>query len=364
MPKIDSFLSVMQEYRGSDLHIVDGSEPWLRIDGRLVKAKSKPLTEQEVRLLIYELLTDAQVESFESVGEIDCAYTLEGVARFRVSIFKRFPGLGATFRFIPNRVPTLEELGLPPVLKKMASNKDGLVLVTGPTNSGKSTTLAAIVDFINTTSNYNIITLEDPLEFVHQSKSSLISQRQIGVHTLSFASALKAAMHEDPNVIMVGEMRDNETISLALTAAELGVLVLATLHTQSATKTISRIVDVFPSTQQSQVRHTLSETLRGVCSQQLLRKADNAGRVAALEILIGTPAVTSLIREAKTHQMNNALLTGSKDGMQLMDQHLKELVSDGIVDPEEASRYVQDPTTVLVRGAKKRQSPEPSVTHG
>jgi len=343
MPKIDAFLKVMENVGASDLHIGDGAPPLLRIHGTLEKTKHKDLSTEEIRLLLYELLTDKQIEQFERMGELDFAYSVPDMARFRVNAFKKYQGLAAAFRIIPQTIPTLEGLGFPDALKHMLSQKNGLVLITGPTNSGKTTTLAGMVDHLNEHANNHIITLEDPLEFIHRDKNCLIHQRQIGEHSLSFANALRAALREDPNVILVGEMRDNETISLALTAAEVGLLVLATLHTKSAAQTVSRLVDAFPVDQQPQIRLTLSEVLTGICSQQLIRRADGTGRVAAMEILIRNHAISTLIRDAKTHQLNNAIVTGKKEGMQLMDQHLKELIAQGIITPEEAARHVENP---------------------
>jgi len=359
MPKIDAFLKIMQEHSASDLHISSGCEPMLRVQGILEKTRHRALTADEVRLLMYELLSDSQVDTFERAGELDFAYTLEGVARFRINIFRKHPGIAGAFRIIPHEVPTLDTLGFPEVLKTMLNSRSGLILVTGPTNSGKTTTLAAMVDHLNVHMNYHMITLEDPLEYVHENKNSLINQRQIGEHSASFANALRAALREDPNVVLVGEMRDLETISLALTAAELGLLVLGTLHTRSASQTISRIADAFPSDQQPAVRHALSEVLVGICSQQLLRRTDGAGRVAALEILVGSPAVRNLIREGKSHHMNNAITTGRKEGMQLLDQHLKDLVMSGVVHPEEAARFAEDPQVLLSQIRTKSGAPEP-----
>jgi twitching motility protein PilT len=350
MPRIDAFFKIMHESGASDLHLSSGSSPMLRINGVLEKAKHRPLTADEVRLLIYEMLTDTQIEHFEENGELDCAYTLPGISRFRINIFKKYPGLAAAFRMIPQEIPTIDGLGFPATLKRMLEHRGGLILVTGPTNSGKSTTLAAMVDHLNVHANYHMITLEDPLEFIHTNKNCLINQRQIGEHSRSFANALRAALREDPNVILVGEMRDMETISLAITAAELGLLVLGTLHTKSSAQTISRIVDVFPVDQQPQVRLTLSEVLIGICSQQLLRRADGNGRIAALEILVGNHAVGHLIREGKSHQVNNVILTSKKEGMQLLDTHLKEMVTQRIVTVEEAVRYAADPAGMLAFG--------------
>ncbi|MEW6440884.1 MAG: type IV pilus twitching motility protein PilT [bacterium] len=347
MPKIDAFLRIMQDVKASDLHIGNGCAPMLRIHGVLESARYKDLSEQEAKVLLYELLTDNQIETFEKMGELDFAYTLQGTGRFRVNLFRKHTGLAAAFRMVPEQIPTLEGLGFPETLKKMLHHRQGLVLVTGPTNSGKSTTLAAMVDYLNEHSNQHIITLEDPLEFVHSNKNCLIHQRQVGEHTRSFANALRSALREDPNVVLVGEMRDNETISLALTAAEVGLLVLATLHTKSAAQTITRLVDAFPVDQQTQIRLILSEVLVGICSQQLLRRTDGSGRVAALEILVRNHAVANLIREYKPHQINNCILTGKKEGMQLMEQHLKDLIGRNLVTVEEAARFVENPQALL-----------------
>ncbi len=348
MARIDTFLEIMQKAGASDLHLSTDAVPMLRINGHLEKTRHRSLTGDEVRLLMYELLTDAQIERFEAEGELDCAYTLDGVARFRINVYKKYPGIAAAFRIIPHEVPTLDELGFPPVLKSLLQKRAGLVLVTGPTNSGKSTTLAAMVDYLNEQMKYHIITLEDPLEFLHRNKQCLINQRQIGEHSRSFAAALRAALREDPNVILVGEMRDLETIALAITAAELGLLVLGTLHTKSAAQTIGRISDAFPADEQPAMRLALSEVLVGICSQQLLARADRPGRVAALEILVANGAVRNLIREGKNHQVNNVIVTGRKEGMKPLDQHLRELVEAGIVARDEAARYALDPTSFLL----------------
>lgn len=362
MPRVDAFLEIMQRAGASDLHLSAGCIPMLRINGVLEKAEHRPLSEDEVRILLYELLTDTQIERLEKQGELDCAYTLTGTARFRINVYRKHPGLAAAFRIIPHHVPSLDALGLPDVLKRMLRQRAGLILVTGPTNSGKSTTLAAMVDFLNENMKYHIITLEDPLEFLHPNKQCLINQRQIGEHSRTFADALRGALREDPNVILVGEMRDLETIELALTASELGLLVLGTLHTKSAAQTISRVADAFPHEQQAAVRLTLSEVLIGICSQQLLRRADGNGRVAALEILVGTPAVRNLIREGKTHHVVNAITTGKRDGMVLLDQSLKDLVAAGTVTAEEAARFAPDPQAILAYAATLAVRPPPALT--
>jgi twitching motility protein PilT len=359
MARIDAFLQVMQKYGASDLHLCDGTEPLLRINGVLERTQHKPLSGDEVKVLVYELLTDAQIERFEALGELDFAYTVPDVARFRINVFRKHPGLAAAFRSIPYKIPTLDGLGFPLTLKRMLESRSGLILVTGPANSGKSTTLAAMVDHLNDNKNYHILTLEDPLEFIHANRNCLINQRQIGEHSRSFASGLRAALREDPNVILVGEMRDNETISLALTAAEVGLLVLGTLHTKSAPQTISRIIDVFPSDQQAQIGLALSEVLVGVCSQQLLRRADGHGRVAALEIMIRNHAIANLIREGKPHHIKNIMTTSRRDGMQLLDQHLRELVQQRLVTVEEAARFAEEPEAFLSAAPAAGARPAP-----
>jgi twitching motility protein PilT len=363
MAKIDTFLEILHREGASDLHLTVGSPPIFRVDGELEAAEHRALTEDEVRLLVYEILTDAQIERFEKHGQLDCSHTIEGVSRFRIHVFKKHPGIAAAFRVIPHSVPTLDQLKMPEVLKRLLEHRSGLILVTGPTNSGKSTTLAAMVDHVNETMNRHIITLEDPLEFIHGNKHCLINQRQVGEHAESFAEALRGALRADPNVILVGEMRDLETISLALTAAELGLLVMGTLHTRSAAQTISRIADAFPVDQQSAVRVSLSEVLVGICSQQLLKRTEG-GRVAALEVLVGTQAVRTMIRDGKDHQVNNVIQTGRKEGMQLLDQHLKELIAAGNVDAEEAARYSEDPHAILAFGRSHKAAIAPDRPPG
>ena len=336
MPRIDAFLKIMQEYSVSDLHLSANCEPMLRINGVLQRGEHRPLSEEELRITIYELLTEAQIQALEADGDLDLAYTLPGVARFRINVYKKYPGLAAAFRIIPNEVPTLEQLGMPPVLKNMLTARSGLILVTGPTNSGKSTTLAAMVNHLNESEYGHVLTVEDPIEFVHESKKCLINQREVGPHTLSFANALRSALREDPDYILVGEMRDLETIRLALTAAETGHLVFGTLHTSSAAKTIDRIIDVFPAAEKDMVRAMLSESLVSVISQTLLKTKDGQGRLAAHEIMIGTPAIRNLIRENKVAQMYSAIQTSQAVGMQTLDQNLVELVRRNMINVAEA----------------------------
>jgi twitching motility protein PilT len=292
--------------------------------------------------MVFDIMSDAQRRIFQETNDIDFSFELGDIARFRVNVFRGRLGEGAVFRTIPTKVLTLEDLGLPPILREICDKEKGLVLVTGPTGSGKSTTLAAMIDYVNESTEGHILTIEDPIEFVHKSKKCLINQREVGVHTMSFSAALRGALREDPDVILVGELRDLETISLALTAAETGHLVFATLHTSSAPKTVDRIIDVFPAAQQEQIRIMFSESIQAVVTQTLLKKRAG-GRTAALEILIGTPAVRNLIREGKIHQIPSSMQTGQKVGMQTLDMALLELVRRGIVTIEEAQAKTLTP---------------------
>jgi len=342
MAKIDAFFQLMLENKASDLHLVAGSQPVLRIHGELVRVQYKVLDNIELRRLLYEITPEEKIKIFEETGDLDFAYEIPGIARFRVNYFMHKEGIGAAFRHIPNEIKTIDELGLPQVLKKFAMLKKGIVLFTGPTGSGKSTSLAAIIDYANTHRKDRIITIEDPIEFIHPNKGCVISYREVGTHTESFAKALRAALREDPDIILVGEMRDLQTIQLALEAAATGHLVLSTLHTSSAIKTVDRIVDVFPTNQQAQIRTSLSESLHAVVSQTLLRKADGKGRVAVCEVLINTYAVANLIRENKTHQILSIMQTSKKIGMQTMDDALLELLQIGKITPEDAYERATD----------------------
>jgi twitching motility protein PilT len=333
---------MMKEQGASDLHLSTGSPPIFRLHGEMVRLNYKPLPHDELKAILFEILTEQQKAAFEAKNDLDFAYSIPGLARFRGNLMMQYRGISGIFRIIPSKILSADELNLPEGVCRLTQLKKGLVLVTGPTGSGKSTTLAAMIDLINATRREHIITLEDPLEFIHENKLSLFNQRQIGEHTESFAAALRASLREDPDVILVGEMRDLETISLAISAAETGHLVFGTLHTSSAAKTVDRIIDVFPKDAQDQVRAMLSESLRGVVAQQLLKTADGKGRVAALEIMIGTPAIGNLIREGKTFQIPSIMQTARKDGMQLMDQHLLDLLKTKRVSPEEAYRCAAD----------------------
>jgi twitching motility protein PilT len=340
---ISELLLFAEKQGASDLHISAGEPPMLRIHGDIKKINLPPLSKEEVHKMLYDVMGDSQRKIFEERHELDFSIELADIARFRVNVFMQRRGEAAVFRSIPTKILSFEQLGLPEVCKKICENDRGLVLVTGPTGSGKSTTLAAMIDYINETEHGHILTIEDPIEFIHKSKNCLINQRELGPHTHSFANALRSALREDPDVILVGEMRDLETISLALTAAETGHLVFATLHTSSAPKTVDRIIDVFPADEQAQVRAMLSESLRAVISQTLLKRADGRGRVAALEILIGVPAIRNLIREAKVHQMPSIMQTGQQYGMQTLDQVLKDLVMKRIITKEEALSRTTNP---------------------
>jgi len=342
MARIDALFNMMKEQGASDLHLSSGNPPIFRQHGEMVRLNFKSLAHEELKMILFEILTENQKAHFEETKDLDFAYEVPGLARFRGNILMQYRGIAAVFRIIPSTILSADELGLPEGVRRMTNFKKGLVLVTGPTGSGKSTTLAGMIDLINSTRREHILTFEDPLEFIHQNKMSLVNQRQIGEHTESFATALRAALREDPDIILVGEMRDLITIQLAMSAAETGHLVFGTLHTSTAAKTIDRIIDVFPTDQQEQVRAMLSESLKGVICQQLLKTADGKGRVAALEIMLGSPAIGNLIREGKTYQIPSIMQTAKKDGMQLLDQHLLDLLKTKKVNPEEAYRCAID----------------------
>jgi twitching motility protein PilT len=347
MAKIDlaQLLITTIDKNASDLHLTVGLPPMLRIHGAILSmdGNGNPLTREDLHESLYDILTEDQRKRFERDKEVDFALELKSVGRFRVNVFHTRRGEGAAFRYIPSKIKSLGELGLPEeTLKQICDRKKGLILVTGPTGSGKSTTLAAMVDYINQSRYDHIITTEDPIEFVHEHKNCIVNQREVGTNTNSFANALRSALREDPDVILVGEMRDLETISLALTAAETGHLVFATLHTMNAPKTIDRVIDVFPPQQQQQIRVMFAEAIGAVISQILFKKKDGQGRIAALEIMIATPAIRNLIREAKTHQISSIIQTSQKFGMQNMDQTLKTLVMNGKIDGKEAKMYASN----------------------
>ncbi|HWT28469.1 MAG TPA: type IV pilus twitching motility protein PilT [Methylophilaceae bacterium] len=333
---ISDLLAFSVKNKASDLHLSAGMPPLIRVHGDVRKINVPAMDHTQVHDMVYDIMNDGQRKVYEETLECDFSFEIPNLARFRVNAFNQNRGVGAVFRTIPSKVLTMEQLGCPPIFKEIAQNPRGICLVTGPTGSGKSTTLAAMVDYINENEMGHILTVEDPIEFVHVSKKCLVNQREVGPHTLSFSNALRAALREDPDVILVGEMRDLETIRLALSAAETGHLVFGTLHTSSAAKTVDRIVDVFPAAEKEMVRSMLSESLRAVISQTLCKTKDEQGRVAAHEIMIGTPAIRNLIRENKIAQMYSAIQTGQNVGMQTLDQNLTDLVRRNIISVGEA----------------------------
>ncbi len=340
MATIDELFKLMVEQGASDLHITSGAPPYLRLHGNMIPLNYRELSNQDVQGLLFEILSEKQKKAFVEKWELDFAYTLQGTGRFRCNIFMQRKGLGAVMRIIPEKIKTAQELGLPPAILDMIDCDRGLILVTGPTGSGKSTTLAAMIHQINMTREAHIITVEDPIEFVHPNLKALVNQREVGSHTKTFANALKAALREDPDILLVGELRDLETISLALTAAETGHIVFGTLHTNSASKTIDRIIDVFPAGQQQQIRTMLAESLRGVIAQTLFSRADGQGRVAAYEIMRNTKAISNLVREGKVHQIPSAMQTGASQGMILFEKYIEDLVRKGKVSAADAKTFL------------------------
>jgi twitching motility protein PilT len=354
-------LTRMVEVRASDVHLTPGFSPAIRVRGRISAMDDySPLSPQQTREVVYSILNSDQRKRFENEQQLDFAYAIPGVARFRVNCYFQRGAISAAFRHIPQDIKGVQELGLPTILEDLTRKPRGFVLVTGPTGSGKTTSLAAMIDLINREREDHILTIEDPIEFMHRHQKCIVNQREVGTDALSFAKALKAALRQDPDVILVGEMRDIETIATALTAAETGHLVFATLHTQSTAQTIDRIIDVFPAAQQAQVRMQLSIALQGVVTQQLLPTADGAGRVCACEVLVPTPAVRNLIREGKSHQIYSAIQTSGSTGMQTMDAHLAQLVRQGKITRQlaEARAAVPDELRRLLGGA-----PGPARTH-
>ena len=342
MAKIDAFFKLMHEQNASDLHLMSGQPPALRIHGDIERVKYKILDNDELRAMLYEIAAEDKIKTFEETGDVDFGYEIPGLARYRANFFMQKNSVGAVFREIPSNIMTCEQLGLPPVMAKLATLPRGLVIVTGPTGSGKSTTLAAIIDEANRNRSDHIITIEDPIEFVHQSQGCLVNQREVGIHTKTFSAALRGALREDPDVILVGEMRDLETMSLAIEAASTGHLVFSTLHTTSAAKTVDRIVEVFPAEEQGQIRSTLADGIRAIISQTLFKRVDKKGRIPALEILIATPAVRNLIREAKSHQIPSMVQTGKKYGMQLLDDAIMDLFNKGKISGDDAYLKAND----------------------
>ncbi len=340
---LDVLLEELVLKEGSDLHLRVGEPPVFRVTGNLERTDYGPLADQDIEEVVYGLMKPIQRQLFEQALEFDMAYEIPGVARFRVNCFKQMNHVGVVMRIIPLKIKTIDEWGYPAVMKRIAELNRGLVLVTGPTGSGKSTTLAAMIEHINSVMKKHIITIEDPIEFLHRDKSSIIEQREIGIDTYSYAEALRRAIRQNPDIILVGEMRDLETIGQTITAAETGHLVFSTLHTIDAVQTIDRIIDVFPPSQQQQIRLQLSTCLQAVITETLVRRKDGAGRVAAFEIMACTPAIRSAIREAKTPQIYSAIQTGSKLGMIQMDQYLRNLLHQGLIDMEEAIAHCTNP---------------------
>jgi twitching motility protein PilT len=342
MARLDAFLQLGHQQGVSDIHFAVGVPPMFRMYGELVPVKYRGLSHDELASLIYEILSEDQQRLFEMGEDLDFSYAREGIGRFRVNLFRKTSGPAATFRIIASRVPQLDALGLPPVVEKLTHHHQGLVLVTGATGTGKSSTLAAMIDHMNSTQRHNIITLEDPIEFVHESKMSLVVQREVGTHVGSFAEGLRAALREDPDVILVGELRDSDTIMMAMMAAETGHLVLGTLHTTSAAKTLDRILDVLPAEQKAQGATSLAQSLKGVISQNLVRTPDGRGRKAIIEVLVMTPAIAHLLTNGKLFQIPMQIETGRAMGMQLMDQALLDAIQNKAVDPNHAYLYAQD----------------------
>ncbi len=354
MARIDSFLRLVVEQQASDLHFHAGNVPIIRYNGDLVPLRYRTLSADEARRFLLEIMTPAQRDEFERAQELDFAYEIAGLARFRAHVSYQSKGIGAVFRIVPAKLFTIDDLGLPPAVKKLAALANGLVLVTGPTGSGKTTTLSAIVHEINKTSARHILTVEDPIEFVHAPLRSMVTQRQVGLHSESFAAALRASLREAPDVLVVGEMRDFETVSLAMSAAETGVLVFATLHTSSASKAIDRIVDIYPEESHEQVRGALSVLLKGVLAQHLCRRAQEDGQVAAIELLLQTYAVSNMIREGKVFQIDGYLQSAENagTGMQSLESRLAELIRDGVVSLDEALKVTEYPDSLRKRVAE------------
>jgi twitching motility protein PilT len=340
---ITELLTFAHRSGASDVHLTSGEAPRVRIHGDMKRLEHPALSAEDTHSMVFDIMSDGLRRQFQETNDVDFSFELGDIARFRVNVFRGRRGEGAVFRTIPTKVMTIEDLGLPGLLKEVCDKEKGLVLVTGPTGSGKSTTLAAMIDYINESFEGHILTIEDPIEFVHHSKKCLVNQREVGTHTMSFSAALRGALREDPDVILVGEMRDLETISLALTAAETGHLVLATLHTSSAAKTIDRIIDIFPAAQKTQVRSMLAESLEAVVAQKLLPKKDGKGRVVAAEVMVATTAIRNLIREDKIYQIPSVIQAGGKSGMQSLDQDLMRLLHKGMISRETAAHVAENP---------------------
>ncbi|HSQ60266.1 MAG TPA: type IV pilus twitching motility protein PilT [Acidobacteriota bacterium] len=357
---LHSLLKATMDAGASDLHLATGQPPLIRHRGNMVRSQATPLDGDQARDLIYSVMSDEHRRAFERGLEVDFAFEIPGVARFRANVFRQRHGISAVYRVIVTKIRTLEELHAPPILRDLAMKERGLVLVTGPTGSGKSTTLAAMIHHVNEHRQGHIVTIEDPIEFVHESRKCLVQQREVGTHTESFAAALRSALREDPDILLVGELRDLETTALAITAAETGHLVFGTLHTNSAAKTIDRLIDIFPGDRQAQIRTMLSESLEGVIAQTLLPSADGKGRVAALEILVGVPALRNLIREGKTTQIASVMQVGAQHGMQTLDQAIMDLFASGKITKEEAQARTNNPRLVEAPPAAGSPNARPS----
>jgi twitching motility protein PilT len=340
--RIDAFLELGREQGGSDIHLAVGYPPLLRVMGDIAPIRYRNLTAEELSMLVLEVMNDMQKAAFESGQDVDFSYAPKPGERYRFNVYRKMGGVGCAIRVVPNKIPTLDELGLPPVVKKLAESHQGMLLVTGATGTGKSTTLAAIIDYLNTSRKLNIITLEDPVEYMHQSKNSLVVQREVGASVESFADGLRSALREDPDVILVGELRDAETIMMAMMAAETGHLVLGTLHTTSAHKTLDRIIDVLPAEQKAQGLTFLAQSLRGVISQTLVVKPNRSGRKVIAEIMVMTPAIQNLLQSGRAFQIPSTMQTGKEFGMQLMDQALLDAVQAKEIDPDAAYLHAQD----------------------
>jgi twitching motility protein PilT len=361
MARLDHFLKLAYSHRASDIHLASCEKPRMRVDGDLIPMEDELLDPKDLQDILFEILSDHERQKYLTNKNLDKSYAVKGVANFRVNLFMTRKGIAAVMRSIPSKIPSCADLGLPANIQSLLGYSKGLILVTGPTGSGKSTTLAAMIDHINSTSPGHILTAEDPVEFIHESKQSLINQREIGASCLTFADALKYALREDPDVILVGEMRDLETISLALTAAETGHLVFGTLHTRGAGASVDRIIDSFPVNQQAMVRTMLAESLLAVVSQSLLKKADGTGRVGAFEIMVVNHAISNLIREGKTFQIPNIIQTSRKEGMVLMDQYIIDLVHNGSVTAQEAAGYMESPDLLGAKVNPPKPMPKPTA---
>jgi twitching motility protein PilT len=342
MARINAFLQLGREQNCSDIHFAVGAPPMVRQLGELTPIKYRDLTSAELQDLLYEIMSSKQRTFVDALNDLDFSYQDSEVGRFRVNVYHKVGGLGATFRVIAPQIPTLEDLGMPTIIERMIQAQNGLILVTGTTGTGKTTTLAAMINYLNSNRRLNIITLEDPVEYVYESKLSLVVQREVGIHVDSFANGLRAALREDPDVILVGELRDAESIALAMTAAETGHLVLGTLHTSSAAKSLDRIIDAMPSEQKAQAATFMAQNLRGVISQKLVRTADGRARKAIVEVMVNTPAISSLIMGGKIHQIPTVLQTGAEKGMQLMDQALMKALQNKEIDPDDAYIHASD----------------------